>query len=90
MASPCTTNGAAVAITAQEPLGARILADGEHVFTGRLHPGETKTWLGDATLTVRLSRGGAAMVSVDCSSLGLPGTAGQPWEQTFTGPAGGV
>src|SRR5204862_1197096 len=30
VASPCTTNGVTVAITAQEPLGARILADGEH------------------------------------------------------------
>jgi hypothetical protein len=73
-----------------EPLTARILADGQHVFTGRLHPGDTKTWIGDTALTVRLSRGGAANVSVDCSSLGLPGTPGQPWEQTFTGPEGGT
>jgi len=87
--SACATNGVTVAITATDPITARILADGEHVFTGRLHAGETKTWLGDNALTVRLSRGGAAMVSVDCSSLGLPGTPGQPWEETFTGPAGG-
>jgi hypothetical protein len=86
----CATNGVTVAITAKEPLNAKILADGEHVFTGRLHPGETKTWLGDNTLSVHLSRGGAAMVSVDCSSLGLPGIPGQPWEQTFTGPEGGA
>ena len=83
-----TTSGVTVAITAREALTARILADGEHVFTGRLHPEETKTWLADDALTVRLSRGGAAQVSVDCSSLGLPGTPGQPWEQTFTGPTG--
>jgi hypothetical protein len=88
--SACATSGVTVAITAQEPLTARILADGQHVFTGRLHPGDTKTWLGDAELKVRLSRGGAANVSVDCSSLGLPGTPGQPWEQTFTGPEGGT
>ena len=50
---------------------------------------DTKTWIRDTTLTVRLSRGGAADVSVDCSSLGLPGTPGQPWEQTFTGAEGG-
>lgn len=88
--SCATSGGVTVAITAQEALNAKILADGEHVFTGRLHPGETKTWLGDDALTVRLSRGGAATVSVDCSSLGLPGTPGQPWEQTFTGPEGGA
>jgi hypothetical protein len=88
--SSCAPNGVTVAITAMEPLTARILADGEHVFTGRLPPGDTKTWLGDTALTVRLSRGGAANVSVDCSSLGLPGTPGQPWEQTFTGPEGGT
>src|SRR3954471_10623963 len=58
--SSCATSGVTVAITAQEPLTARILADGEHVFTGRLHPGDTKTWLADSALTVRLSRGGAA------------------------------
>jgi len=88
--SACSTTSVTVAITATEPLTARILADGQHVFTGRLHSGDTKTWIGDTTLTVRLSRGGAANVSVDCSSLGLPGTPGQPWERTFTGPAGGT
>jgi hypothetical protein len=88
--SACATTSVTVAITAMEPLTARILADGQHVFTGRLHPGDTKTWIGDTALTVRLSRGGAANVSVDCSSLGLPGTPGQPWEQTFTGPEGGT
>ena len=88
--SACATSGVTVALTATEPLTARILADGQHVFTGRLHPGETKTWLAEDALTVRLSRGGAADVSVDCSSLGLPGTPGQPWRQTFTGPAGGA
>ena len=88
--SSCAPNGVTVAITAMEPLTARILADGEHVFTGRLHAGDTKTWLGDTALTVRLSRGGAANVSVDCSSLGLPGTPNQPWEQTFTGPEAGT
>jgi hypothetical protein len=88
--SPCTTPGVTAAVTAEEPLAARILADGERVFTGRLHRGETKTWVGDDALTIRLSRGGAAMVSVDCSSLGIPGTAGQPWEETFTGPATGT
>ena len=88
--SACAPSGVTVAITATESLTARILADGQHVFTGRLHPGDTKTWIGDTTLTVRLSRGGAADVSVDCSSLGLPGAPGQPWEQTFTGPEGGT
>jgi cytoskeleton protein RodZ len=86
----CATTGVSVAITPKEALNAKILADGEHVFTGRLRPGETKTWVGDNALTVRLSRGGGAMVSVDCSSLGLPGTPGQPWEETFTGPEGGA
>src|SRR4029077_13474406 len=51
--SSCAPTGVTVAITAMEPLTARILADGEHVFTGRLHPGDTKTWLGDTTLKVR-------------------------------------
>jgi CDP-diacylglycerol--glycerol-3-phosphate 3-phosphatidyltransferase len=70
--APCSTTGVTVALTANEPVGARVLADGEHVFNGRLHTGETKTFLGDDALTVRLSRGGAAAVSVDCASLGLP------------------
>jgi len=85
----CATSGVSVALTAQDAVGARILADGEHVFSGRLHPGETKTFLGTHALTVRLSRGGAALVSVDCASLGLPGTPGRPWRQTFSGPTGG-
>jgi cytoskeletal protein RodZ len=88
MSAPCSTTGVTVAVTAQEPVNVRILTDDEHVFAGRVRPDETKTFVGNNSVTLRLARGGTALVSVDCSSLGVPGAPGQPWEQTFTGPGG--
>jgi hypothetical protein len=85
VAHACSGAGVSVAVTGQgERVGVRIVADGQHSFAGRLAPGDTRTFVAKDSLTLHLSRGGSALVSVDCTSLGAPGMPGQPYEDTFT------
>jgi hypothetical protein len=85
----CSGAGVSAAVTAQgERVGVRIVEDGRHAFSGRLAPDETRTFVAKDSLMLHLSRGGSALVSVDCTSLGAPGLPGQPYEHTFTRPGG--
>ena len=49
-----------------------------------LLPGESRAFVADSTMTIRLARGGLANVVVAGRDLGLPGRPSHPWKRTFS------
>lgn len=76
-------SGVTVAVLAREPVDVTIVADGGQAETFRLEAGEGRSFDGDRTIRVRLSRGGAAQVSVNGTDKGFPGRPDRPWRGTF-------
>jgi cytoskeletal protein RodZ len=72
-----------VAVLAQEPVEVTIESDGGARETFTLESGEGRTFDGDSAITVRLSEGGTAQITVNGTDYGLPGRAGRPWQRTF-------
>lgn len=72
-----------VAILANEPVEVAIAADGGEPETFSLQAGEGRSFDGDRTITVGLSDGGSAQVTVDGIDYGVPGVPGVPWQRTF-------
>ncbi len=60
-----------------------VTADGEG-STFSMAAGETRTFMADADLALRVSDGGAIHLSVNGRDLGVPGTPGQPWKDSFS------
>ena len=72
-----------VAILAEDPVEVTIESDGSAAEPFSLEAGEGRTFDGDRTITVRLSEGGAAQISVNGTDYGVVGREGRPWQRTF-------
>jgi cytoskeleton protein RodZ len=80
---PAVIDGVSLEVRTQGTSWLRVTADGERVFQGLLHDGETRTWQAKRRLTIRV--GNSPMVQVIVNGRRVPGPAGKRvWEQTFT------
>jgi len=73
-----------VAVLARQPVEVRIVADDAPVQIFHLEVGEGRSFDGDRSVTIRLSEGGAAQITVNGSDEGFPGRAGRPWRRTYS------
>jgi cytoskeleton protein RodZ len=77
--------------TPKAPVDVTVRIDGADPQTFSLLPGESRAFVADRTVTVRLSRGGIADVVVNGRDWGTPGGRTHPWKKTFSyGSTGGV
>jgi len=82
---PAVIGGMSLEVRTQGTSWLRVTADGERVFQGLLHEGETRTWQGKRRLTIRV--GNSPVVQVTVNGRRVPAPAGKRvWEQTFTKP----
>jgi hypothetical protein len=70
--------------TPTEPVDVTVRIDGAAPQTFSLLAGESRAFVADSTVTVRLSKGGTADVVVNGRDYGTPGRATHPWKQTFS------
>jgi hypothetical protein len=75
--------GITVALLARRPVEVTIVADGAEPQTFTLEVGEGRSFHADGTMTVGLSEGGTARLTVSGRDEGYPGSPGQPWEKTY-------
>jgi cytoskeletal protein RodZ len=82
--------GITVAVLAREPVDVTIVADGAEPDRFSLEVGEGRSFEAEEEITVDLSDGGAAEVTVSGRELGVPGKRGEPWSETYsyTSPSG--
>ena len=73
-----------VAVLARQPVEVRIVADDAPVQIFHLEVGEGRSFDGDRSVSIRLSEGGAAQITVNGSDEGFPGRAGRPWRRTYS------
>jgi cytoskeleton protein RodZ len=73
-----------VAVLARQPVEVRIVADDAPAETFHLEVGEGRSFDGDRSVTIRLSEGGTAQITVNGSDEGFPGAAGRPWRKTYS------
>ena len=73
-----------VAVLARQPVEVRIVADGGPAETFVLEVGEGRSFDGERSITIRLSEGGTAQITVNGSDEGFPGVAGRPWRKTYS------
>lgn len=74
-----------VGVMAEHPVDVIIrIDDAPPAAPIHLRSGEGRSFQADASLTVRLSDGGAADVTVNGRDLGTPGPTGEPWRKTFS------
>ncbi|CAN5641256.1 helix-turn-helix domain-containing protein [soil metagenome] len=64
----------------------RVVADGSTEFEAILEQGETRTWVADQSITVRVGNAGGVLYSYNQSKAEPMGELGMPEERTF-GPA---
>jgi cytoskeleton protein RodZ len=77
--------------TPNDPVDVTVRIDGAAAQTFSLLAGESRAFVADSTVTVRLSKGGTADVVVNGRDYGTPGRLTHPWKQTFsyqTAPGG--
>lgn len=72
-----------VAVLASEPVDVTITSDSGEPEKFSLESGEGRTFDADRTITVRLSEGGTAQITVNGTDYGFPGAAGRPWQRTY-------
>lgn len=81
-------NGLTVAVMARRPVQVTVTADGGEPRTFGLQAGEGRSFDARTWITVRLSEGSTANVTVSGVDKGFPGAPGRPWEDTYRiGPA---
>lgn len=78
--------GITVAVSARDPVELTITADDGQPRVYTLQAGEGRSFNGDRSITVRLSEGGTARVTVNGHDYGYPGAPEQPWQRTFDFP----
>lgn len=83
-AAATTARPITVAVQARRPVEVRITADGAPAETFRLEVGEGRSFDADRIITVRLSEGGAAKVTVNGTDEGYPGVPERPWRETYS------
>jgi cytoskeleton protein RodZ len=78
------TRGITVAVLATEPVDVIVRSDDAPPEPPiHLRPGEGRSFEADARITVRLSDGGSAQVTVNGTEQPL-GVPGKPWKETFS------
>jgi hypothetical protein len=72
-----------VAVTARRPVQVTITADAAPARTFALDVGEGRSFDAEQSLTIRLSEGGTAKITVSGVDKGFPGVPGRPWQDTY-------
>jgi hypothetical protein len=70
--------------TTTEPVDVSVEVDSQRAVDFRLLPGESRSFLADVSLTVRVSPGGTADVVVNGEDKGSPGRPSRPWSHTYS------
>lgn len=73
-----------VAVLARKPVDVTIIADGGDPEFYTLEADEGRSFEADTTLTIRLSEGAIASVTVNGTPYGNVGEFGEPWEDTYS------
>lgn len=76
--------GISLAVSARQQVELTIVADGGEPQRFSLEVGEGRSFEADRSITIRLSEGGTARISVNGTDQGFPGVTGRPWEDTFS------
>jgi cytoskeletal protein RodZ len=77
--------GISLAVSTQdEPVDATVRTDSGDPLTFTLLPGESRAFVADVSITIRLSQGATADVVVSGRDLGTPGSSSRPWKRTFS------
>jgi cytoskeletal protein RodZ len=87
LASPRARTPATVDVSVSSlhrPVRAGVAIDGVQHPPVTVRAGESRVFRAEEFLTVRLSRGGVARVTVNGQDLGVVGTRGEPWEDSFS------
>jgi len=91
-AGPAEAPGISLSVsTATQPVDVMVRQDDGDPVAFRLLPGESRAFVANSTLTIRISEGATADVVVSGKDLGTPGRSSRPWTYTYsygTGPAG--
>lgn len=61
----------------------RVISDGQTIFEGFVHAGETRRWRAHQMLTIRVGNAGALTLLVDGRDLGVAGLPGEVVTRTF-------
>jgi cytoskeletal protein RodZ len=72
-----------VSVEARRPVEVTIVADAGEPETFSFQAEEGRSFVADTTITLTLSEGASARVTVDGIDHGYPGKPGVPWEETF-------
>ncbi len=70
--------------TSTQPVDVSVRVDGEDAASFRLLPGESRSFLADESLSVRVTPGGTADVVVNGESKGAPGRSAGSWSHTYS------
>ena len=73
-----------VAVLARQPVDVRIVADDAPAETFHLEVGEGRSFDGERSISIRLSEGATAQITVNGSDEGFPGAPGRPWRKTYS------
>jgi len=73
-----------VGVVGLDDVAVTVTADATPARTYQLESGEGRSFEAHERLTIRLSDGGAAEISVSGAEPEVPGRAGEPWEETYT------
>jgi hypothetical protein len=76
--------GLTVVVVARRPVEVTIVADSGEPQEFSLRSDEGRSFEADTTITVRLSEGSSARVTVNGVDKGYPGEPGVVWEETFS------
>lgn len=80
---PAAIDGVTLEVRAEGTSWLRVTADGQRVFQGLLHEGDTQTWQARRRLTVRVGNMPVVQVTIDGRRVTAP-PGKRVWEQTFT------
>ncbi len=61
----------------------RVITDGKMAFEAILEQGETRSWVADQSMTIRVGNAGGVMYSFNQSEAQPMGELGMPEERTF-------
>lgn len=81
--SAATTRSITVGVLAERGVDLTVRIDDTPPASFHLRAGEGRSFEAQDRITVRLSDGGAADVTVSGRELGTPGVTGKPWRETY-------
>jgi cytoskeletal protein RodZ len=75
--------GITVAVLARAPVDVTVTADDGRPAPYTLEVGEGRSFDAERSITIRLSEGGTAKLTVAGIDRGFPGSPGSPWQHTY-------